>query len=76
MTDSVELSEWIAYDKYYHLPDEYWLAGLIASTIANANRAKGQKPYEVKDFMPKRPVIRQSEEQIRNHLDSLLGQFF
>ena len=25
---------------------------IVASTIANANRGKGQRPYEVKDFMP------------------------
>ena len=25
---------------------------IVASTIANANRGKGQRPYEIKDFMP------------------------
>lgn len=27
-------------------------SGIIASTIANANRGKGQKPFKPSDFMP------------------------
>lgn len=40
-------------------PDaDAWRAGLIASTIANANRdpRKRRKPFTVQDFMPDEPM--------------------
>lgn len=55
--DSQELSEWMA---FYTL--EPWgtevedlRAGIVASTIANANRdpKKQRKPFKPQDFMPK-----------------------
>lgn len=52
---STQLSEWMA---YYEL--DPWggeradlLAGIIASTIANCNRAKNQPAFKPKDFMPR-----------------------
>lgn len=64
--DSRELSEWIA---YFHLEPwgcevEDWRAGMIASTIANANRdtKKRSKPFTPEDFMPQR-IEPQKEEQ-------------
>lgn len=69
-TDSRELSEWMA---YYRL--EPWgcevedlRAGIIASTIANANRdpKKQRKPFQPSDFIPDRikpPVEEQSWEE-------------
>lgn len=52
--DSAEFSEWIA---YYHIDpfgnERHDLhAGIISSTIANANRAKGTRSFAPKDFMP------------------------
>ena len=51
---SAQLSEWMA---FYRL--EPWgeeradlRAGIVASTIANSNRGKGQKPFKVADFLP------------------------
>lgn len=51
---SAQLSEWMA---FYRL--EPWgeeradlRAGIVASTIANSNRGKGQKPFKPQQFMP------------------------
>ena len=43
---------------------EDWRAGLIASTIANANRdpKKRRKPYAPADFMPERGPIKNKEQ--------------
>lgn len=51
---SKELTEWMA---FYELePFGYDAENLghaiTASTIANVNRQKGQKPYTIADFMP------------------------
>lgn len=45
---------------------EDWRAGLIASTVANANRdqKRRRRPYEPQDFMPRRNVpAKKTEEQ-------------
>ena len=45
---------------------EDWRAGMIASTIANVNRdpKKQKKPFEPKDFVPRRvPIEEQAPEQ-------------
>lgn len=52
---SAEFAEWMA---YYHLEPfgfhaNFLQAGIIASTIANANRKKGAKPFKPNDFIPK-----------------------
>ena len=31
---------------------EDWRAAMVASTIANVNRGKSQKPFKPEDFMP------------------------
>lgn len=42
-------------------------AGIVASTIANANRVKGQRPFRPGDFMPDfEPKPPQTGEQMRN----------
>lgn len=70
--DSRELTEWAAYFALepWGTEVEDWRAGLVAATIANANRdpKKRRRPYEPKDFMPRREqaVEEQSwEEQAR-----------
>lgn len=41
-------------------------SAIIACIIANVNREKDQKPFEVSDFMPKfDPPKEQSEEQMK-----------
>lgn len=53
---SSEITEWFAFystdpwdgERKYDLP-----AGIVACTIANANRGKDGKAFQPKDFMPK-----------------------
>ncbi len=63
---SRELSEWMAFFSLepWGTEVEDWRAGLIAATIANANRdsKKRRRPYEPQDFMPKYEKP-QAEEQ-------------
>lgn len=51
---SRELSEWMAYNEIEPFGEdrEDLRMGIIASTIANVNRASGKKPYKPQDFMP------------------------
>lgn len=37
---------------------------ITASTIANVNRGKGRKPYDVEDFMPKFEKQNQTPEEM------------
>lgn len=37
---------------------------ITASTIANVNRGKGRKPYDVEDFMPKFEKQNQTQEEM------------
>ncbi len=52
---SRELSEWAAYLQIEPQGEERadLRAGIVASTIANANRKKGTKAFKPSDFMPK-----------------------
>lgn len=66
--DSRELSEWMAYFSMepWGTETEDWRAGMVASTIANVNRdpKKQKKPFEPKDFVPRRvPIEEQAPEQ-------------
>jgi len=51
---SRELTEWMAFGQLEPFGAESNFLGhaITASTVANVNRAKGQKAYEVSDFMP------------------------
>jgi Protein of unknown function (DUF4035) len=53
--DSVELSEWMAYDHLSPIGDERQdlMSGIIASTIANANRSSSRAPFRPADMVPK-----------------------
>ena len=48
-------SEWLAFYRLEPTGDERadLQAGIIASTIANANRGKNTKPFKPTDFMPR-----------------------
>ena len=48
-----ELREWRAYFSIYPFKEDRadMRAGIIASTLANVNRGKGQSAYEPKDFI-------------------------
>ena len=51
---SRELSEWMAFSQLEPFGAEAGFLGhaITASTVANVNRGKGQKAFEVSDFMP------------------------
>ena len=46
--------------------------GIVASTVANANRAKSSRAFKPSDFMPK---FRQQQEMPDEELESKLGRF-
>lgn len=52
--DSVEFSDWMAYYRIEPFGERISdvRAGVIAATIANANRGKRQKPFVPADFTP------------------------
>ena len=43
-TDSAELSEWLAYDCAYGLPDGYYVAATIGAATFNAMSGKSPEP--------------------------------
>jgi len=51
---SRELTEWMAFSQLEPFGAEAGYVGhaITASTVANVNRGKGQKAYDVQDFMP------------------------
>jgi len=52
--DSREFSEWQAFFSIEPMPEQRadYRSGVIASVIANTNRAKNAKPFEPKNFIP------------------------
>lgn len=52
--DSRELSEWQAFFQLEPMPEQRadYRSGVVASVIANTNRAKKSKPFEPTDFTP------------------------
>jgi hypothetical protein len=51
---SRELSEWMAFDQDEPIGGRGGdlQAGVVAATVANVNRANGQRAYDVTDFVP------------------------
>jgi hypothetical protein len=51
---SLQLSEWMAYERLdpFGQYREDYRAGIIAATIANANRSKKSKPFTPEQFIP------------------------
>ena len=78
--DSKEISEWAAY--YSLEPFGYFRsadlpASIIASTLANCNRAKNSKTFTPKDFMlvgehSKKQVM--EENEMKTVLQAMIGQ--
>jgi len=66
--DSREYSEWLAYDRFdpIGLDRGDWQAALIASTVANSVRAKGDRPSRVEDFVFKFAGDREPETSAAN----------
>jgi len=69
--------EWIAFHSLEPWGEERadLRAAIVASTIANVNRAKGQPAFKVADFMPEfdRAARRQTPEQMQMILRSMAG---
>jgi len=63
---SRELTGWIAFSQLEPFGSEMESLGhaITASTVANVNRGKGQKPYKVEEFMPKFENEPQSVDQM------------
>ena len=66
----LQFAEWMAYSTLEPWGEERddLRMGIVASTIANANRGKNQKPYKPQDFMPS--FEPETEEQAAERLDS------
>ena len=65
---SRQFAEWMAYAKLEPFGEERadLRAGIVASTIANVNRGKNQKPYKPTDFMASFEL--ETEEQAAERL--------
>ena len=74
--DSLELAEWMAYytlDPWGTQRDDLQ-AGIIASTIANANSGKG-RAFQPIDFMPYAEGNKaQTTDDMKSLLNSMAGQ--
>ena len=68
---SRELTEWMAFDLVEPFGDRRGdiQAAVVASTIANVNRGKSTRPYEVQDFI----IDYHAPEQTTNDTAGLLG---
>ena len=66
----MQFAEWMSYATLEPFGEERadLRMGIIASTIANANRGKNQKPYGPKDFMPS--FEEETEEQASARLQA------
>mgnify|MGYP003645784528 FL=1 len=64
--DSHELSEWMAFyslDPFGDVRGDLQ-AGIVASTIANANSGKGSRTFQPADFMPLMEKPEQDEDDM------------
>ncbi len=77
--DSVEFSEWLAYSQVDPFGEERadLRAAIIASTVANSVRGKGQRSFTPEDFMPKwgnEQHIGQSVEEMKSKMRAAFGK--
>ena len=61
-TDSRELSEWLAFDSAYGLPDIYFLTGQLCTTIARVFGGKC-RPEDFVPFFRRAPREQSATEQ-------------
>lgn len=77
-TDSKEISEWIAFYSIEPFGEERadLRSAIIASTMANMWRGKGQRAFTVKDFMPQfDPKPKQSIETMKAIAKGIASQW-
>jgi hypothetical protein len=48
---NAEFMEWLAFDRIRPLPDGYWEAAVVASTVANS---LGKKKHKLEEFLPRK----------------------
>lgn len=68
---AAEFEEWRAYDRIEPFGPERGdlRAGIVAATVANVNRGKGQKPFSPTDFMPDfRPAQQRAAAKLKSAL--------
>ena len=71
--DSHELSEWIEYykiDPFGNARSDLQ-SGIVAATIANANRAKNTQSYQPMDFMPLQEKPKQEESDMQEVMNKM-----
>jgi hypothetical protein len=80
--DARELTEWMAYDALDPIGDERgdWRAGIIAATVANRHRNKGETVHKPSDFVPRfgepeRPTQEQLIEKAKLFALMMGGEF-
>ena len=63
---SAEITEWIAFASIepFGAETQYIGHAITASTVANANRGKGQRVHKVNEFLPKFEKQSQSVDQM------------
>jgi hypothetical protein len=72
--NTVDIAELMAFDRIEPFGEERadLRMAIVACTIANANRGKGQKAFKVDDFMPKfEPRKRQTPQQMSRMLNMI-----
>ncbi len=72
---SRELAEWMAFEQLepFGRRAEYVGHALVASTIANVNRGKDQKPYEIEDFLPQ--YAEEQEDQTEEEMIAMAAMW-
>jgi len=65
--DAAEFASWAAFQTIEPIRDARgdFNTALIAQTIANVNRGKGQRPYTIEDFTPRYIVNKQTPDEMR-----------
>lgn len=67
---SNELSEWMAFDRIYPLPDPYRVGGILASTMVNL---WSKEKVSEEDFIPRRKPPRDPGEIERRNKEIMMG---
>ena len=77
--DSHEFTEWQIYEAIEPFGEQRadLRSGIIAATIANVNRGKGQKAFSATDFMPYLEKVndQSAEDATRANLQALQARF-
>jgi len=73
--NSRDIAEWIAYysiEPFGSMHDEQ-IGGVIASTVANCNRAKGQSAFSYTEFMPNYEPEEMTSEEMQANYHAWMG---